>query len=515
MDADGLGVGPLADEEEEDEVGGGGDGPADRVGEVEHLRRAVQLEDGGHPQQPQGAGAHQGHDHGHHRVADAPEHAHLGVHQAAEEVGGAADGQPVHRLGDDLLLAGGVDGTQGIAEEVGQIPQHQADEAAVEQAQAHDPVHPLALAGAVVLAGKGQGRLVKGVHAGVDEALDVGGGGGAGHHGGAEGVDGGLDDHVGDGEHHALEPGGQAHLEDAPHHLHVQPQRPQVHPEGTLVPHQGQQHQDGGHVLGDDGSQGHAGHVHMEDDDEHQVQNHVDDTCGGEEVEGPLGVPLGPEDGGAEVIEHVAGHSAEVDPQVHGGQADDVLRGAHELQHLPAQQQAQAHQHHAADQGQGDGGVDAVPHILLPAGPQVPGHHHVGAHGEAHKEVDHQVDEGGIGAHRRQGLFSRPASHHDDIGGVEQELQDAGEHQRDGKHQELPGQGAVDHVDLVALALLFHFFHRDSHLIAKIVWAPTCGPPFRQYGVISQFWRKNNPKSKIFEKSLPVLSHVFPPRRPP
>ena len=57
VDTDGLGVGPLADEEEEDEVGGGGDGPADRVGEVEHLRRAVQLEDGGHPQQPQGAGA--------------------------------------------------------------------------------------------------------------------------------------------------------------------------------------------------------------------------------------------------------------------------------------------------------------------------------------------------------------------------------------------------------------------------------------------------------------------------
>ena len=151
-------------------------------------------------------------------------------------------------------------------------------------------------------------------------------------------------------------------------------------------------------VPEDDGGQGHAGYAHVEGDDKDQVQHHIDHTGNAQEVQGAAGVPLGPENGAAEVIEHIGGHTAEVDPQVQGGQADDVVRGGHELQHLAAEEYTGDEQDHAAAGGQGDGGVYRPADVVPPPGPQVPGHHHIGAHGEAHKQGDEQVDERGGGA---------------------------------------------------------------------------------------------------------------------
>lgn len=203
----------------------------------------------------------------------------------------------------------------------------------------------------------------------------------------------------------------------------------------------------------------------MARDNKDQVQDHIGHASHRQEIEGPPGVPLGPEDGRAEVIEHIGGHPTEVDAQIEGGETDHILRRAHQLQHLPAQQRAHYQKDQTAAQGQGDGGVDAAADVLLPAGPQIPGHHHVGPHREADKEVDQQVDEGGGGADGRQGLLAGKAAHHDHIGGVEQELQDAGEHQGQREQQQLSGQGAVYHIDAVAL---FLFFHMRGPLPSKI-----------------------------------------------
>lgn len=55
--------------------------------------------------------------------------------------------------------------------------------------------------------------------------------------------------HIGDGEHDPLEPGGEANLEDAPHHPLIQAEGLQIQMERTLVPHQGQQDKAGGDIL--------------------------------------------------------------------------------------------------------------------------------------------------------------------------------------------------------------------------------------------------------------------------
>ena len=228
-----------------------------------------QGEHGGHPDKAQTAGPHQGDDHGDDGVADAPQAAHHGVHKASQQIGTADEAQTNQGLTDDLLLAGGVNAGQRTAEEIGQVAQYQAGGHGKGDAQEQSPIHTLALGRTVVLAAEGESRLVEGVHGGVDKILDVGGGGGAGHQGRVvKGVQGRLDDHVGQGEHDALESGGQPYLEDAPDHRPVQPQLAELQTEGTRLPHETAQDQGGGDVLGDDGGQGHAVYVHPETDDE-------------------------------------------------------------------------------------------------------------------------------------------------------------------------------------------------------------------------------------------------------
>ena len=221
-----------------------------------------------------------------------------------------------------------------MAEEIGQIAQHQSgqdDKAlAVEQAL----VYPLAVPGAVVLSGEGQVGLVEGVHRLINKVFNVAGGGRPGHYGGAERVDGGLDEHVGQGEHDALEAGGQSDLEDVPQDHLVHLQLLQIQTQGALLLGQAAQDQPGRDVLGDGGGRGHARHVHMEHQHRKQIQDHIHDPGHDQVVQRTFGVPLGPEDGRAEVVGQGGGHTQEVNAQVGGGEIDHVLRRGHPHQEL-------------------------------------------------------------------------------------------------------------------------------------------------------------------------------------
>ena len=79
------------------------------------------------------------------------------------------------------------------------------------------------------------------------------------------------------------------------------------------------------------------------------------------------------------------------------------------------------------------------------------GHHHVGADGQAHEKIYQQVHQRACGGHCRQGGVAGVAAHHNDVSGVKEELEDAGEHQGQGKGQNFWPQGAIAHVDLVTL----------------------------------------------------------------
>ena len=197
-------------------------------------------------------------------------------------------------------------------------------------------------------------------------------------------------------------------------------------------------------------------------DDKHQVEEHVDHSGKGEEVQGPLGVALRPEDSGAKVVYQIGGHPEEVDAQIDGGQVDNIGGGGHPLQQLPDHNGAEEHHGDSADQRQGHSGVDAAAHLVVPPGAQVPGHHHVGAYRQPHKQVNHQINQRRVGAHRRQGLLAGKPAHHHHVGGVEQQLQQAGGHQRQGEEQYFIRQRPIAHVDAVT------FFQSSDSPLKKL-----------------------------------------------
>ena len=145
-----------------------------------------------------------------------------------------------------------------------------------------------------------------------------------------------------------LESGGQAHLENPLDNIQIKAQGAKVHMEEPFVPHQAQQHQCSRDVLGDDGGQGHAVHTHVETQHKGQGQHHIDDTGHCEEVQGAAGVSLRPQDCRAEVIEHVGGHTAEINAKIQSRQINDVGRRGHPHQHLPAEGDARYHQQNTA-----------------------------------------------------------------------------------------------------------------------------------------------------------------------
>ena len=435
------------DYEEAHPIAQGGQAPGDGIGDIERLQGGEHREHRKNPDNTEAAHKANGDGHGDEGVAHAPQHAHHHAHQAAHKLQHAADGHAPDAKGDDLGV-GRVNSQQLVAQQKGPCAQHQPRARNQHQAQQQNAVDPPGLPRAHILAGKAQGRLGKGVLGGGDKALDIAGGRVARHGHGPKGVDRTLDEHVGNGKGTALNARGQADLHHAPQLILFQPQAAQVHPVGRVGLYQAQQHQPRGNTLGNHRGNGHAGHIQVEADDKEQVQHHVDDSRQEQEVQRPLGIPHRPQDGRAEVIEHAGRHADEIDAHVQAGLVQHLLWGAHQLQHGRCQGNADDQHNAAKDQAGQHRGVHRVPQRLAVIGAVVLGHQHVGAHRKADEQVDDQVDQRAGRAHRRQSLGPGKAPHHNNVRRIEQQLQNAGDGQRDGKADNLPQQGPVGHVDL-------------------------------------------------------------------
>ena len=119
------------------------------------------------------------------------------------------------------------------------------------------------------------------------------------------------------------------------------------------------------------------------------------------------------------------------------------------MQQRLCRRDAHHRQHNAAEQRQQHGGMHRLPQGILIAGPDEPGRQDVGAHRQPHEQIHQQIDERRVGAHRRQRVVPGEFAHHHNVRRVEQQLQNAGAHQRQGKSQYFRQQLAAAHVDLV------------------------------------------------------------------
>ena len=90
--------------------------------------------------------------------------------------------------------------------------------------------------------------------------------------------------------------------------------------------------------------------------------------------------------------------------------------------------------------------------VLVLAGAVVLGDDGAAADGNAHEQVDDQIDDGAVGTDGGQSMAAYIPPHHDDVGGIEQQLQNAGGHQRQREQKDLLRQAAGTHIYFIFMA---------------------------------------------------------------
>ena len=316
-----------------EEEGHRAEGPGQRIDPVEHQDAVGERHGDGEEAHPHHTPKDQHHRHGHDGAPRAPEHRRDRVGEGQEEEkerGGAGLG---HTDTNDLRI--GVEG----GDELGSKEEHRHTDELGQHHRGPDaeprPLPgPLVLRGAQVLAdkgGEGHGEAGDGQEA---EALDLGVGAHPGHGQLPEGVDVGLDHYVGKGDDGALEPGGQAHLDDLTEKPGRKTHLPQVQPVVPVGAEQLDETEKGTDQLGDHRGDGRPLHPHAKAPDEGDVQHDIDQRGHDQVIERVAAVPHGLEDTHEDIVHHKAQGPGEIDAQIGHRVSHDHLRGGHEPEDL-------------------------------------------------------------------------------------------------------------------------------------------------------------------------------------
>ena len=149
--------------------------PRDRIGQINRFDSVIfrNLEHHRQPHQTQHTHAHNGNDHRHNRISDTTQCSHHNVHNAAESVNHRDIVQTHDSRGNDFRIAG-VDVKQFVSEKYNRISQQRTSDDHAGFSQKYDSVDSLLFPCPVVLADKGKGGLIKGVHCHVHEPFQIG-----------------------------------------------------------------------------------------------------------------------------------------------------------------------------------------------------------------------------------------------------------------------------------------------------------------------------------------------------
>ena len=321
-------------QEEGEHLAQEGNEPGDGVGYVQTLRcmELRDLENGVDPANADAADTQDGNDHRNEGFSKTPKGAGGNIHQTADKIREADETEPEHTVADGFRRVGDVQRQQGRSKEISQGTQSQTHDGRTSETDPQGLGHPLVLPCAGILAHEVYGGLVEGIQRNVDKAFDVASGSVAGHEYIAEGVDGGLNQHIGNGEQGTLNTGGQTNPQHFGKLQSVKPHFLQFQTAGIGTLHQSPHHQYGRNALGNGGSQSNTGYIHMKQCHKDHIQHHIDHTGKAQIDQRTSGITGGTENGSAEVIHHGKGNTCEVDLHIQGGAGQHIRRGAHHIQ---------------------------------------------------------------------------------------------------------------------------------------------------------------------------------------
>ena len=269
------------------------------------------------------------------------------------------------------------------------------------------------------------------------------------HRGTAIAVDGPLDKHIAEREHHALQACGDADAQNGTALAPIEPQLPDTQSQGSGFVAEYTDHTGCTVDIADGCGYGHTGHTQMADDDKEEIEHRIDQPGHKENIEWPTGVALTAKDRGSKIVDKEKRSPKKIDAQIKNGIIDDVGRGLHEGQHRPGDHHADNKQNQSADNRQHYGGAHGTANALNVALPNPISHDGIGTNRYADKEVDHQIDEKRVGTHCRQSLTAGKPTDYSHVYRVEQLLQYATGRKGQCKFQQLARERPMEHIHLI------------------------------------------------------------------
>ena len=389
------------------------------------------------PQDSSHAHAEAGDDHGPEGIARAAHGAGDDLHA---DIGKIERGQRMNDLHAalDHTLVGGEDPENQRpehqhhgADQRGRSERHQA-------AHAHTAPDPVVFLRAEILPGEGRGRRAERAHDHPEDTVDLAVCRPGGNHVGAEAVDRGLHNDIGDIINHALQARRQANAHNVAQDRQRKADIPQAHAVHVIRAHESEHHQHGAHRLAENRRDRRAVHAEVQRHNEQQIQQHIQERAENQEIQRTLGVAHSAQDARAHVIDEVEHHSQEINADVGKRMVEDIRGCAHDGERQRRHDQSHDHEHQTARNAERRRGVHRKACLRRAVRPVILRNDDRRARGQADEKADQQVDQRSRGAaHGRQSLLAHILSHDNGVHGIVQLLKKRPQHDGEEKDQKL------------------------------------------------------------------------------
>ena len=243
-----------------------------------------------------------------------------------------------------------------------------------------------------------------------------------------------------------MQSGGDAQANDFQGAVPVEPELRPAQGKGRVIVDQGQHNQHRREILGEDAGQRHAGHGHLDHQDEKEVENDIEDSGQGQETQRPPGVAQCAQNGAAVVVDGQTRHAQQVDSQIQHCAVDQIFLGAEQLENGPGQRHAQDGEQDTQPQAQQSRRVEQLPEALGVPRAVEAGGQHIDSAAQADEKAGEHGDQRRSGAHGAQSLGADELTDHGQICQVEENLQQIGTDQGKTEQEYLLCQGSVCHV---------------------------------------------------------------------
>ena len=158
------------------------------------------------------------------------------------------------------------------------------------------------------------------------------------------------------------------------------------------------------------------------------------------------GIPQATQHAGEDVVKGAADNARKEDNKIGTGHIINLRRGAQGAHHRRGDKGPHNHDEDGGDNRGSQGCAHGFFQALPVLGAKVLGHHDAGAHGNAHKQHQQQVQNGTAGAHGGQGVVSHIVAHHDGIHRAVKLLGQVADEQRDREPDKVTGGAALGHI---------------------------------------------------------------------